>query len=307
MPIYPISFSIPKQKIIDRPYQKTQFMSNLIPGIQETYIYEYESDYYAEYQKSLFAVTMKKGGWDCMRHYEILANGCIPFFVGLENCPPTIVTTLPKSLLLQTNELFIHLSQKYKITPFSNNSPIVLTKDEWETCYRFADELLEYTKHQLTTEHMCRNIISKLPNVSPQKILLFQNKPCEDYLESCVQHGFKSVFHKDCHEFPYKPYMYENSHIDVRTMYGKGFTYTEGLNNELYDLSGDADMEKNIENREYDIIIYCHIHREKPMLEKILNYYPPEKIVLMCGEDEHVCCWREWSDKGHVCFVRECN
>lgn len=43
---------------------------------KNTYIFENEEEYYNDYKKSLFAITRKKGGWDCMRHYEILACGC---------------------------------------------------------------------------------------------------------------------------------------------------------------------------------------------------------------------------------------
>jgi hypothetical protein len=29
----------------------------------------------------------KKGGWDCLRHYEIIGNGCMPYFENIEKCP----------------------------------------------------------------------------------------------------------------------------------------------------------------------------------------------------------------------------
>mgnify|MGYP003721134639 FL=1 len=41
---------------------------------------------------SKYAVTMKKAGWDCMRHYEIAANLTVPCFYLLDekpkNCAP---------------------------------------------------------------------------------------------------------------------------------------------------------------------------------------------------------------------------
>ena len=60
--------------------QNKTFISPLIPGKLDTYIYEKERDYYDMYFNSLFALTYKKAGWDCLRHYEILANGCILYF-----------------------------------------------------------------------------------------------------------------------------------------------------------------------------------------------------------------------------------
>jgi len=42
--------------------------------------YKNEKDYYQSYQNSIFALSYKKAGWDSLRHYEILMNGCIPLF-----------------------------------------------------------------------------------------------------------------------------------------------------------------------------------------------------------------------------------
>ena len=37
--------------------------------------------------RSRFGVTTKKSGWDCMRHYELAASGCVPCFRDLEEKP----------------------------------------------------------------------------------------------------------------------------------------------------------------------------------------------------------------------------
>ena len=87
--LYPITFSIPEEKVINYIPQKTKILSDLIPGKIETYIYDNENDYYSEYRKSYFAISTKKSGWDCLRHYEILANGCIPYFYNIKECPKT--------------------------------------------------------------------------------------------------------------------------------------------------------------------------------------------------------------------------
>ena len=99
--ILPISFAIPKSKIVENINQNPKhLLAPLIPGKLGTYIYEKERDYYDMYFNSLFALTYKKAGWDCLRHYEILANGCIPLFLDLKNCPQETLKTLPKENLL---------------------------------------------------------------------------------------------------------------------------------------------------------------------------------------------------------------
>ena len=92
--------------------KKDKIISSLIPGVLATYIYTNETDYYAEYERSLFAVTKCKGGWDCMRHYEILANGCVPYFEDIERCPQKTMVLFPRELLLEGNQLFNQVKQK---------------------------------------------------------------------------------------------------------------------------------------------------------------------------------------------------
>ena len=50
--------------------------------------FEREQDYYADLQQARFGITVKRAGWDCLRHYELAANGCVPCFRDLESKPP---------------------------------------------------------------------------------------------------------------------------------------------------------------------------------------------------------------------------
>jgi len=98
--VYPINFAIPKEKIIHTVNLKPlNVLAPLIPGKISSYIYKNEQDYYQSYQNSIFALTYKKVGWDSLRHYEILMNGCIPLFLNIDKCPERILTNLPKKLL----------------------------------------------------------------------------------------------------------------------------------------------------------------------------------------------------------------
>jgi hypothetical protein len=105
--VFPIHFAIPAEKIgTIRPLAKNRILAHIDPRDRSTYIYATEHDYYQDYASSLFAYTMKKAGWDCMRHYEILANGCLPLFLGLDQCPATTLVNLPKEELLEALALF---------------------------------------------------------------------------------------------------------------------------------------------------------------------------------------------------------
>lgn len=102
----PISFGIPKEKLLLQKPIKTKNLATVIPGDKSTYIFTDETAYYRDYAESNFAFTHKKAGWDCMRHYEILANRCIPLFTDIEQCPPKICMTLPKKLLTTAMNMY---------------------------------------------------------------------------------------------------------------------------------------------------------------------------------------------------------
>jgi len=87
--LLPIQFGIPKEKI--RPIdlaRKVRLMAHCDPRDRSTYVYyDSEQRYYDQYSDAYFGYTMKKGGWDCMRHHEIIAAGTLPYFQDFENCP----------------------------------------------------------------------------------------------------------------------------------------------------------------------------------------------------------------------------
>jgi hypothetical protein len=96
--LYPISFSIPEEKIVkDLPVKTKLFPKHIVDhevasqvaGSVTSYAFESEADYYADLQAAKFGITTKRSGWDCLRHYEIAANGCVPCFRDLGKKPHT--------------------------------------------------------------------------------------------------------------------------------------------------------------------------------------------------------------------------
>jgi hypothetical protein len=119
------AFAVPREKITTEPPAKTKTMAAHIvdpevaahfgsPGTN--YAFHTESGYYGDLKASRFAVTTMRGGWDCLRHYEIAANGCVPCFRDLDTKPKScaphgmnrgncIVYTSLKDLLEQIDAL----------------------------------------------------------------------------------------------------------------------------------------------------------------------------------------------------------
>ena len=176
--LIPISFCIPKEKIVPAIPEKKYEFSYITPGgsdsswprdARKTFIYEEETKYYQDYKESYFGLTCKKGGWDCMRHVEILANGCVPIFTDLEWCPQRTLTFYPKSYLCMIKTI-----PGLKLVRINNTEkPIYRGQDIIQGASCLTDEfcfdsyldycgyLLEYTRKNLTTEALGKYIIEK--------------------------------------------------------------------------------------------------------------------------------------------------
>jgi hypothetical protein len=118
-------------------------------------------------------------------------------------------------------------------------------------------------------------------------------------------HGFKILFGDKCHDYPKVPHIYKSDNINYSNLYGKGITYTNLLERELHDDNLDSTIEEDIKNKYYDIVIYGSYHRGMPFYDLICEFYKPEEIILICGEDHHLCGYNSWLNKKHKMFVRE--
>ena len=142
---YPISFSIPAENIVASvSAQKIREQAVIYPGDKRTYIYNTESEYYRGYQESKFGMTFKKAGWDCMRHYEILANGCIPYFPNIKKLPSSTMVPFPRHIIIETNRL---------------RDAGLMTDSLYA---HYANMLLRYTREYLTTKKLAEYVLSVL-------------------------------------------------------------------------------------------------------------------------------------------------
>jgi hypothetical protein len=94
--VRPISYAVPAEKIVSELPAKSQLfathivdeeVARQVRGTSPSYPFTSEEEYFADLQRSRFAITTKRAGWDCLRHYEIAANGAVPCFRDLDAKP----------------------------------------------------------------------------------------------------------------------------------------------------------------------------------------------------------------------------
>ena len=192
----PISFSIPKEKIRPLRSDAKEFdFAPLVPAYghfddphMESYIYNTEEEYYDMYTDSHFAYTCKKGredvleeSWDCMRHYEILAAGSIPYFTDIEKCPEKSMFRFPKDLCVRAKKMagvfpgtkesfdsskdtFIGTSKAIKSG--EDRGYIDFKKFNSSEYQNLLIEFREYTEKYLTTEAMAKYLLEEMKKCS---------------------------------------------------------------------------------------------------------------------------------------------
>ncbi|MES2200320.1 MAG: hypothetical protein V4489_09175 [Chlamydiota bacterium] len=273
---FPIQFSVPEAKIVKEIPKKRRDFAHIIPGQFNTYIYSFESGYYRDYQQSYYAITTKKGGWDCLRHYEILANGCIPYFIDLDDCPINTMYSLPKELIKEAMNLEGVSYLKIDHEKFNRKK-----YDE------ILNKLLEHTRKYLTTKNMAEYLLKKVDYFGTGSILYLSQDLGPDYLRCLMLAGLKELLGKRVIDVPKIEHIYTNYPLEkMQSLLGKGMTYTRVVE----DLPIDREnIEQRILNKEFDLIIYGSIHRGLLFHDLVLQNYESEKIVYICGEDDHSC------------------
>lgn len=87
--IFPISLSVPDDMILSHVPPKSKAFSRVVPGNLSSYFsMDEEKLFYDDIERSLFGWTCSKGGWDYIRHYEIIARGSLPLFLDISMLPP---------------------------------------------------------------------------------------------------------------------------------------------------------------------------------------------------------------------------
>ena len=304
MNILPLPYSIPEEIFNDKVDKKDK-IAKLVPGDLSTYVYDTEESYYNMYSEAKIGYTFKKYGWDCLRHYEMLANNCIPLFKNLNDCPKLTMTTFPKELVIEANK-------KINSRRFGE-----------ESYKKYSSEIFNYSKKNLTCKKSAQFFlenskkISKIEkDIDKLNILMlcgsigYRNV---NYSRDLVSIGLRRILNEKFIDYPKNKVLYK----DCKKLYkynGKGFSYGNKLENIEVNREN---IEERIKNKEFDFIVYGRVGNKDGSIQQfkdlihwkhVKNNYDKNNIVFIYGGDKtrskNDDCLKMHSENG-ICFVRE--
>eukprot|EP00613_Pedinella_sp_CCMP2098_P076496 CAMPEP_0171935478 /NCGR_PEP_ID=MMETSP0993-20121228/32950_1 /TAXON_ID=483369 /ORGANISM="non described non described, Strain CCMP2098" /LENGTH=684 /DNA_ID=CAMNT_0012576405 /DNA_START=241 /DNA_END=2295 /DNA_ORIENTATION=+ len=178
--IRPLWIGVPAERVVGCvPRKSVPFARAQVTTHHEQYKFGAldEHEYHRSYRLAYFGSTRKKAGWDCMRHYEILAAGSIPWFTDWSRklntsvdspiehtVPENVMSQLPLRLLA-AHQRALHDIVLLPVAPQGVAAPslpfgaIDFTRFDADAYLELASALLAHTQRRLTTEALARYIL----------------------------------------------------------------------------------------------------------------------------------------------------
>lgn len=316
MPIFSLPFSIPSEYVVDDddPTPKTDMLAitraSFVANINEPYRFgpSDEQEYLQQFKRAYFAKTMKRGGWDCLRHYEIMAAGCIPLFINLDKCSPYTLVSLPREIILKTDpsEQYLLDREKYKELRLS---------------------MLKWVREKCTAEAVLRNLFIPRVKKDFKRVLLVRGHEGVNYLREMVWIAMirylQTVENSVVGELPRITYLYNDYPISsLGNLHGNGYGYARKLDpNQKNSITDTEELTAKTQAGYWDLVVYGKTGpdelegggEERLLWQDVKNKYQRDQIVFLYGGDEpfnlqlidrYTTHLRQNAQYG-VCFVRE--
>lgn len=296
MRVHGIGFAIDESKFGAHSYgrEKSLGFATCVPGERHTYVFGTEEDYNRAYSNAYYAITMCKAGWDCLRHYEIIAAGCVPFFVDLDDCPEETMKHFPKDLVKAASRLD-GVDASARTVDFS-----VFPMQRY---YELRDQLVDYARAHLTCRALACRVMEScgVPALQSARVLFLNHHHLADYQREFLLTGLKRVLGRNCIACNDDALLYTSFPQELASsIYGRGFNYTRVLPAELMTPQDEAQraiaaLEQCPVQQDappaFDLIVYGSWHRSQPHLDQVKAYAARYRVpvAVICGEDIHQC------------------
>ena len=314
--VLPLSFGLPEGRFgrTKRPSHKTRDFASIIPGVRQTYTFNDEDSYYDSYAAAYFGITMKKSGWDCFRHYEIIAAGSMPYFLDFASLPHNTMHDFPFHIVQEAMELPGVPSQHAVREAMATGSTADLHIDRSnfnETRYNeLLREIVAYSLEHLTwkakAQYLLSNIQRHYPCLTNPRILMVTMRECE-YMSCTLFGGLYTMFGPSGMSslFGPKDELFDSlAPSDSSKMYGRGFSYSRVFSDPWNMTEMDQLTKQRLESGFFNLIIftnganfYCGqreyfyweiLQKRIDLLYDYQRKYNP-LVAVVDGNDEHGC------------------
>lgn len=320
VPTHPIWFGIPSQNILSSLPNKTRGFASIIPGHRGTYVYRTQADYYRGYEEAHFALTMKKGGFECLRHYEILARGSIPYFLDWDAYPLNISVRLPRAHITEAMSLpgVPRQSELLEAMKLENTSFLMKIPVNPMFSRRYseiASDILKWTKRYLSVESLAQYVLDVIEVHRGDSVrnLLFLSSNEIGYQSGMLYIGFQLL---NPHLFwPVYPKV-GASNCSAPLLYGSGFSYCESLPEGQGHLPSWPTIEDKYRMGHFDVVIYSneanrgcdgilHDWDCVPWVNEYLKRWPNTTLAYVDGSDIGGCHRAPLFNRIDLVFSRE--
>ena len=222
-------------------------------------------EYRKEYERAYWGITHKKGGWDCMRHLEILSSSCLPLMYDAKKIPKWTMNYYPKNSMRFLNDKFLE-------KPFIPGEATRTYFEAWFDTW-------------LTPEAMVNNMFKLIGNKSKLKKILFIDDSLHsqiDYLSILTLVGLTRVAGVNLDIWEYYPeYLSENYSGKTGELYGRGFSFSKSISKKPHVIS-----KSEVIPHEYDYVVIGGALQNKDSLSKYIKLFSGKRVILLLGNDQ---------------------
>jgi hypothetical protein len=275
--LHSISFAYPTQRFMlyknirDNNIIDKKSFSYIIPG-KSKYNFTNENEYIKHYSQCYYALTSKKAGWDCLRHYEIIASGCVPYFLDIDNIPLNTMKTFPKELVKSAMNLTGVPKEHEVLNCIKNGYEININYElfDLKKYEEIRNKILSHFERYCLTNNLCKIIF-------PSNYVSVFSKNSggpQDYQRDLLVISLLENEHNVTTNFDID-FIFDDYTGDTLKLYGRGMTYTKCLSSVLKKLH-TLSMKTDIDD---DMVIFCT--KSNSNILNIDNYKISDKTIVV--------------------------
>eukprot|EP00667_Euglena_gracilis_P007848 EG_transcript_7929 len=228
-----------------------------------------EEAYLGKYAAAKVVATRKKGGWDCLRHLEILVAGALLQFHNAAALDPLTLFHYPKECLAEMADAAALPAAAYE----------AFRAEAWAffTAHLTCDSLVRFMMLAMEFDPCAEGPVLFLDHHVVRQV---------NYQANAVFAGLRAVLGPYLDVWREPTYMYSDWSGDHRKLYGNGFAFGMSLD-PAFRSKGipDTEVVRRLRAKHYKLVVYGSILRSRPFWEEVTAALPPHRVWAVTGDD----------------------